>query len=215
MQTNPWAKRILVYGDSLVYGKIPWWWPRYSSDIRFPWVLQDILWSTYEIIEEWQRGRMLCWENSFFPHRDGLEQFWPIFSSHAPIDLLIVFLGTNDCNAWSQKNYADIASAIDAYQEKVQRWCSHFWLIIPALLLIVPPHTKEEFSYPLFKDIFKWGDVKIAQLRKDMIHYAQEKTIDYFDAAEYVQASENDGIHLNEENNKKLAQALAKKIHNA
>ncbi len=48
-----------------------------------------------------------------------------------------------------------------------------------------------------------------------MIHYAQEKTIDYFDAAEYVQASENDGIHLNEENNKKLAQALAKKIHNA
>lgn len=212
MQTNPLAKRILLYGDSLVYGKIPWWWPRYASDIRFPWVLQNILGGDYEVIEEGQRGRMLSRQNSYFPHRNGLEQFGPIFSSHAPIDLLVIFLWTNDCNSWSEKNYDDIASALDSYQEKVQRRCQHFWLDIPQLLLIIPPHTKEEYSYHLFKDIFKWGDEKITQLRKDMIQYAQEKNINYFDAAEHVQASENDGIHLDEENNKLLAQAVAEKI---
>ncbi len=212
MQSNPSAKRILLYGDSLVYGKIPWWWPRYASNIRFPWVLQDTLGSNYEIIEEWQRWRMLSGENTYFPYRDGLEQFWPIFASHAPIDLLVVFLWTNDCNAWSEKDYDDIAIAFDTYQEKIQRRCQHFGLTVPELLILIPPHTKEISSYALFKDIFKWGDAKVKKLRKYMIDYATQHHIDYYDCADVVNASEHDGIHLDEENNKLLAQALAEKI---
>ena len=180
--------------------------------MRFPWVLQNILGESYDIIEEWQRWRTLSGDNIHFPDRDGLQQFWPIFSSHHPIDLCILFLWTNDCNAWSEKSYDDVATAFDTYQEKIQRRSDHFWLSIPSLLIIIPPHTKELFSYPLFGDIFKGGDEKIKKMREHILTYVKQKNIDYFDCGDIVQASENDGIHIDEENNTLLAQSLAQKI---
>lgn len=56
MNTNISAKRILIYGDSYVFGKIPSG-LRYDSATRFTGVMQSYLGSDYEIIEEGLRGR--------------------------------------------------------------------------------------------------------------------------------------------------------------
>jgi len=52
-------------------------------------------------------------------------------------------------------------------------------------------------------------------LRENTLDYATQNHINYFDCADYIQASENDGIHLDEENNTLLAQYLTQKIQSA
>src|SRR5689334_11654512 len=98
MNTNKAAKTILIYGDSFTFAKIPGG-LRYDCETRFTGVLQKELGKDYEVIEEGLRGRTVSGENSFFPYRNGLEQFGPIIGSHLPLDLLVLFLGTNDLNS--------------------------------------------------------------------------------------------------------------------
>lgn len=53
MRTQPQAKRILIYGDSLTYGLIPAsGGKRYDAATRFTGQLQTVLGDEYDIIEE-------------------------------------------------------------------------------------------------------------------------------------------------------------------
>lgn len=54
MKTNTTAKRILCYGDSNTWGRVPshMGMERYPIDTRWPGILQGLLGEDYEIIEE-------------------------------------------------------------------------------------------------------------------------------------------------------------------
>lgn len=114
MNTSISAKRILIYGDSYTFGKIPNG-LRFDSATRFTGVTQSYLGSEYEIIEEGLRGRTISGENGFFPHRDGLKQFDGIIGSHLPLDLVIIFMGTNDSNSSSKSTTEEIVAPFTKY----------------------------------------------------------------------------------------------------
>lgn len=208
MNTNPNAKRILFFGDSLVYGKIPAW-TRYTSSERFTGKLQSLLGDDYEIIEEGLRARMLSWENAYFPYRDGAQQFGPILGSHAPVDLIVIMLGTNDMNSGSDKTDKEISEWLNNYRETITRRTKHFSLPEMPVVLICPPRIDEEYSYPIFGDRFRGTSKKIERLPALYEQVAREYDWYYIDTTSLIWPSPKDGIHLDEESNTKLGEYLA------
>src|SRR3989344_4711738 len=213
MIVNKDAKRILLFGDSLVFGKIPV--PagsRYDSETRFTGIIQKELGDKVEIIEEGLRGRVIEGENAFFPYRNGAEQFGPIFGSHYPIDLLILFMGTNDTNSGFTKSPGEFVNGFDGYLKQVDWWCEHFSTPKPQIMLVAPPLINEKESYKAFKDIFKGSEEKSKQFSQAYEGYATKNGLYFLDSTKLVAPSSIDGIHLSEEGNLALGKAIAKKI---
>ena len=90
-------KRILCFGDSNTYGYRPDTGERYPEDIRWTGILKNRLRERgIEIIEEGLVGRTTVFEDSLRMGRRGIDYLVPLLESHAPIDKLVLMLGTND-----------------------------------------------------------------------------------------------------------------------
>lgn len=207
MNTNISAKRILIYGDSYVFGKIPGG-SRYDASTRFTGVMQNYLGDGYEIIEEGLRGRNISGENGFFPHRNGLTQFDGIFGSHLPLDIVFLFLGINDCNSSRTLTPQEIVDAYTKYLRAIGWWAKHLGFPKPKVAIIAPPSINEPASHKDYKNIFNGAGPKIAALKELMRDFAQKNKILYFDAGQIIKVSPLDGIHLDIENNHLLGRAL-------
>lgn len=209
-------KSILLYGDSLVYGKIPKLSKRYPREKNFIGVLERELGSDYQIIDEGLRARTLSGENGFFPERNGLEQFGPIIGSHLPLDLTCIFLGTNDCNKKDLKTEGELAQSILDYKNKIIEWCKNLSVEnIPKLLIISPPIIRADqlVLNEAMSNIFgSDAEEKSKKLKTIYEDFCQKENCLFFDAAEYCTATDGEGIHLNEENNVLLGKALVDKI---
>ena len=182
---------------------------RYPADKRYTGIVQQELGENYNVIEEGLRGRTIADENSFFPFRDGSKQFGPVFGSHLPLDLVVIFLGTNDLNSGSSKTIKEIVLGFNNYLKLVSFWSEHLGFPEPKVLLAGPPQIDEKSSYAILKDIFKGSEEKSKQLHFEIKKYSQEKNIYFFDTYEIIQPSSIDGVHLDEENNRLLGTALA------
>lgn len=211
MNTNVAAKRILIYGDSYVFGKIPGE-NRFDSATRFTGVTQSYLGSDYEIIEEGLRGRTISGENGFFPHRDGLKQFDGIIGSHFPLDLVIIFLGTNDANSSRKSSVEDLVSPLVKYIRGVSWWAKHLGFDKPRIALVIPPTIDEVASDKAFKNIFNGSGEKILAMQKMIKQIADDNKVLIFDASKVVTVSQVDGIHLDADNNRLLGKAVAQFI---
>lgn len=212
MRTNPDAIRVLIYGDSLTYGKIPWW-KRYPVHIRFTGQLQELLGDGYDIIEEWQRWRLLAGENAFYPHRDGLQAFQSICGSHAPINVVVLMLGTNDCNAWQTKSYDDYYRDIQWYQKSLETWCAFLGCQLPHVLLVSPPHIDPVAGEWDPSSKFRWAAEKSHELTAWYARIAEHMQRGYLDMSSVVYPSLIDGIHLDEVGNTQVAKALFESIY--
>lgn len=211
MNTNIAAKQILIYGDSYVFGKIPGG-LRYDGATRFTGVMQSYLGDGYEIIEEGLRGRNLAGENGFFPHRNGLTQFDGIFGSHLPLDIVMIMLGTNDCNSSRTNNPEEIVDEYTKYLRSIGWWSKHLGFPKPKIALIAPPMIDEPSSIEAFKNIFHSAGPKITRLPQLIKNYATENKVYFFDASKIVKVSPVDGVHLDIESNHKLGRALVQFI---
>lgn len=211
MNTNISAKRILIYGDSYVFGKIPGG-SRYDASTRFTGVMQNYLGSDYEIIEEGLRGRNLAGENGFFPHRNGLTQFDGIFGSHLPLDVVMIMLGTNDCNSSHDYTPGEIIANYTKYLRSIGWWCKHLGFPKPKVVLIAPPAIDEPASHTDFKHIFNSAGPKITTLPQLIKDFAEENKVYFFDASKVIKVATPDGVHLDIENNRLLGRALTQFI---
>ncbi len=211
MNTNVSAKRILIYGDSYTFGKIPDG-NRYDSATRYTGVTQSYLGSDYEIIEEGLRGRTISGENGYVPHRDGLKQFDGIIGSHFPLDLVIIFLGVNDTNSTHKSTPEEIVSPLIKYIRGVSWWAKHLGFEKPRIALVIPPTIDEVASSKVLKNDFNGSGEKILAMQKLIKQLADDNKVLTFDASKVVTVSQVDGIHLDAENNRLLGKALAQFI---
>jgi lysophospholipase L1-like esterase len=90
-------KTIVCFGDSNTYGHIPGSdGQRYPRDVRWPARLATALADEAEVISEGLSGRNATIESPVAEGRNGLPYLVPCLRSHAPVDILVIFLGTND-----------------------------------------------------------------------------------------------------------------------
>jgi lysophospholipase L1-like esterase len=214
MNTNVSAKRVLLYGDSLVYGKISGENGRLAINVRYSGVLQSLLGADFEVVDEGLRARTLCGENYFFEERNGLSQFGPIIGSHLPLDLVIIALGTNNANAKSDTfKTVPVEEALSAYIEKVKKWSEFLNQPEPKIMFISPPHINENALDNSKDSIFQVGaQQKVEQIQQAVESYCKQHDIACVKAHKVCVPDEADGIHLNEVGNRQLALALCDQI---
>lgn len=202
-------KRIMVYGDSITWGRRPGTTERYDRRTRFTGVIANTLGENYEVVEEGLRARMLCGENPNFKNRDGFKQFGPIFGSHVPLDLVVIMLGTNDTNADSDKSAKEILSNYGKYRDEVDKWSAELMTNKPKLLLVSPPPIIEENTGN--DPMFAGAEQKTRDMPAILEQVASEMDAYFFDSS-IVSGGELEGIHIDESAHKKLGENLATSI---
>jgi len=92
-------RTLVCFGDSNTWGYIPEPGPRterYPRDVRWPGRLGRALGEEWEVIAEGLSGRTATIDRPDSEGRNGLPYLLPCLLSHAPVDVVVIFLGTND-----------------------------------------------------------------------------------------------------------------------
>jgi lysophospholipase L1-like esterase len=95
----PERRTIVCFGDSNTWGYVPGSEvERYPHEVRWPGRLAAALGDGFEVIPEGLNGRTATIERPDSEGRNGLPYLLPCLHTHAPVDLVVIFLGTNDVN---------------------------------------------------------------------------------------------------------------------
>ena len=90
-------KTVVCFGDSNTWGCIPGsGGQRLPREQRWPVILQRLLGEDWDVIAEGLGGRTATIERPDSEGRNGLPYLLPCLHSHVPVDVVVVFLGTND-----------------------------------------------------------------------------------------------------------------------
>ena len=139
MNTDPTAKNILCYGDSNTWGQTPdKTGQRRPANIRWTGVLQKNLGNGYSVIEEGLSSRTTDLDYAKKPGRNGRVYLEPCLDSHAPLDIVVLMLGTNDFKIEFNRSAVEIAEAtlelVKLIQEKTAKYDGN-----PAKIVLVSP----------------------------------------------------------------------------
>lgn len=165
-------KRILCFGDSNTYGYIPNGSGRYSEYIRWTGQLQKKLSSKAIIVEEGLCGRTTVFQDELRVGRRGIESLPVLLESHAPLDLVIVMLGTNDCKTVYGASAEVIGKGIEQIIHQIK-------LILPEtkILLISPILLGENVWKSEFDPEFNRASVEVSKQLKAVYKKVAEKMI--------------------------------------
>lgn len=130
---------ILCFGDSNTYGYRPDGSGRFDADTRWTGLLQKKLGTNDRIIEEGLCGRTTVFSDELREGRRGLDTIGILLESHAPVNLLILMLGTNDCKTRYNASAGTIAKGLEQVITKAQKSSSHpFRLFVISPILLAP-----------------------------------------------------------------------------
>jgi lysophospholipase L1-like esterase len=210
-------KRILCFGDSLTWGFDPATRTRFEEDRRWPCVMQKSLGDSYKVIEEGQNGRTIATEDPAEGEKNGLTYIGPCLESHVPLDYVILMLGSNDCKRKFSYSAMDIAGEMQIMLEKIQSYNRFRCNDKIKVILVSPPHVADSIKDSWLGDSF--GFENAVKLSKELASWYKQLAdmygCIYVDAAEYVQVSDADGVHLDGNAQRELGKILANAILNA
>lgn len=207
-------KHILCYGDSNTWGYVPGsGGQRFPSHARWPGVISKLLRTSYRITEEGLCGRTTVWDDPFSPgiERNGYKLLGAILDTHKPLDLIIIFLGTNDLKARFAATPADVASGVELL--------GHTALNpafgpgngqSPDVLIVCPPTIWEVPGH--VGAVFKGGREKSHDIKDAFREMSKRTGFNLFYAEDFVASDTTDGVHLSAQNHSVLGQEFAKWI---
>ena len=206
------VKRILCFGDSNTYGYIPGGnGRRYGPDVRWTGLLSAWLKPECLIIEEGLPGRTTVFEDPILPGRKGSDYFYPCLWSHAPLDMLLLMLGTNDCKMRFGASAKNIASGMETLVRMAIS--TPVWAATPKVLLISPPPmTPKCFDETSGEEPGSICSEKSCQLAPLYEKAAERLGCAFLDAGVKVQVSGIDGTHMDEIAHFTMATAVMSRI---
>lgn len=209
-------KRILIFGDSNTWG----WNPcndlvsplkRWDDEVRWPGVMQKELGDDYLVIPEGLNGRTTVWNDPIEEYRCGKDQIIPCLDSHAPLDLVIIMVGTNDLKRRYTVSAQDIANGVGIIVDKTFHQAGAFGENGPKVLLVCPPPLGP-IENGVFGDMFEGGVERSKQLPTFFESVAKTYGAAYFNAGTVVHSSEEDGVHLQADQHEILGQKIAELV---
>lgn len=201
---------ILCYGDSNTWGYDARSQGRFPPDVRWSGVLRNQLGPGYWVVEEGLNGRTTVWDDPVAGEwKNGLTYLTPCLESHAPIDLVVMLLGTNDLKMRFSVPPSDIASGAERLVNTVRLSTFGPQNRAPQLLLLVPPPVGHLTDYA---DMFTGATEKSYKLGLYYRQIAELHGCHFLDTSTLIQSWDLDGIHLSPEDHGKLGQAVAEII---
>lgn len=200
-------KEILAFGDSLTWGADPETGCRHPFEKRWPSVLMAELDGRARVVAEGLGGRTTCFDDHAAPNeRNAVRSLPMLLGSHAPLDLIIIMLGTNDLKpvlcglaVGAQAGMRRLVQIIHGYPWKQGQ-------SIPEILLVAPPPCVPSITGAPAQNRSISESQAFAGLYKTI---ALELGCHFFDAGSVVSASPIDGVHLDAEQTAHLGRALA------
>jgi lysophospholipase L1-like esterase len=207
-------KTILCFGDSNTWGMAPM--TSLTSSIRhaladrWPSVLQERLGPSFQVIAEGLNGRTTVFDDPIDgAHKNGRTYLLPCLESHAPLDAVIIMLGTNDLQSRFDLAPHDIAAGASQLVRMISSDVRGQNGLRPRVLLVSPPRIG---PLRLFADVYAGASEKSGYLSRHYRTVAETLDCAFLDAAEHAQASATDGIHLEAPEQRALGRAIAAEI---
>ena len=205
-------KYILCYGDSNTYGASDDGSPRYELSVRWPGVLQRELGGEYHIYENGLCGRTTVFDDPVEEGRCGKTGLPTALEVNAPLDAVVLMLGTNDC----KNRFRMSAVEIGLGMELLVRYCNRPEYgrdgKPPRILVVAPAKMDGKWSEDHMATIFAPHASEVSvQLAPVYTGIAQQSGVDFFDASQVAKVGD-DNVHLKPSEHEKLGRALADKL---
>ncbi len=207
-------KTVLCFGDSNTYGFNGVCLNRFPRSQRWPYLLGQLLGQGYEVISEGLPGRTTVFDDPLHEGLRGLDQIASAMSSHGPIDLLLIMLGTNDTKQRYGATPFNIAEGLGRLSRKALG-LTEYWTGKPNLLIIAPPPIAE--GYIVGSASGHMGEGCAAKSRALASHYADlaaQLGCHFLNAGDLSDMAMNtvDYMHLTSQSHHILAGELAQRI---
>jgi lysophospholipase L1-like esterase len=200
---------VLCFGDSNTWGYIPGTAGRYPRSVRWTGLLQASLGPEVQVIEEGMNGRTTVLEDPTRMGRCGLTYLRPCLDSHAPIDLIVLMLGTNDLKHRFGMSPADIGANVTTLLNTIALSASGPGASPPPVLLVSPVHVYVRGPLAgIFADAYE----KSRELGAIYQNLARTLGTHFLDAAEVAEVSPIDGVHLDQHGHAELARAITEGV---
>jgi lysophospholipase L1-like esterase len=202
-------KTILCYGDSITWGSDAETGGRHAFGDRWPNVLQKALGSDALVIAEGLRGRTTAYDEHLADcDRNGARILPTVLYTHAPLDRVIIMLGSNDMKP-------AIAGSALAAMQGMRRLISLVQVNAlrdgtaepPAVLVVAPPPLCETANHE-FSAMFAGGVEQSRMLASFYADLADESGCGFFDAGSVAKTTPVDGVHLDAENTRAIGRGL-------
>ena len=147
------TRTVLCFGDSNTWGYIPGSGERFPRAVRWPARLQRALGEGWEVISEGLGGRTATMDSPVAEGRNGLPYLVPCLHSHAPVDVLVIFLGTNDVGDRFSLSERDVAGSVGRLVKVARAAEAGPAGGVPGLLVVCPPPFDGHRLGPAFAEV--------------------------------------------------------------
>ncbi|MBU2937419.1 MULTISPECIES: GDSL-type esterase/lipase family protein [Pacificibacter] len=205
-------KTVVCFGDSNTWGCEPFEHPnatprRMPKERRWTNVMVEDAKFPIKIIEEGLSGRTTVFDDPIEgEHKNGSRLLVACLETHAPLDLVIIMLGTNDF-----KTHFNVSSFTSArgILTLIQLIKGYYVLSddCPEILIVTPP------SIDASAEVAFWGDAAERCIgHADYLNQVAERTGCFHFDCNLVAGAVKDGIHLDDAGHRALGQALAPQV---
>lgn len=204
-------KTILCFGDSNTFGysgdpsekK-----GRFNKEQRWTGILDQELGDNFQIVEAGENGRTTIFQESSMSNSTALADLPSFLEKEQSISLLIIFLGSNDCQNRFQAQPHKLKNAM---KEIVQRAKSCQESL--KILLVAPPIMTDKISSGTFSQLMGEGASEKSMLLPSLYkEIANEEKCYYFDTNDQELLpnllNSIDFLHLSMDGHRRLAESL-------
>jgi lysophospholipase L1-like esterase len=176
--------------------------------------LQHELGGDFVVIEEGLNSRTTVLDDPTKPFKNGKEYLIPCLDSHAPLDLVILMLGTNDLKHRFGMSAFDIGANVATLLGLVKQSTCSCSGGAPQVLLMAPPPVGKltVVGSTNFPEIFGGAEEKSKMLGQIYRRVALEAGVAFLDTSEVIGSSDVDGVHFEADQHRKLGEAVAKRV---
>jgi len=202
-------KTVLCYGDSLTWGYDPENRARHALEDRWSSVLAASLGEGVDVTADGLNGRTTAYDDMTADcDRNGARTLATSLHVHAPLDLVILMLGSNDMKPVIHGTAHAASKGMRRLLDLIRL---HAWPVeqdLPQILVVSPPPLVETAD-PDFAAMFEGGVEQSAMLASFYGDLADETGAGFFDAGSVARCSSIDGVHLDAKNTRALGRGLA------
>lgn len=212
-------KNVLFFGDSNFWcGRIgttnlaPGPAERLAWEERVAGIAQALLGSDWRVIEDALPGRTATIDDPLSPNHMGLRHLEIALELHAPVDVLVLMIGTNEIREMFGMSAAMIACSAERLVALAKRPASGY----PArrIIAVAPPpmHPRVfemQFGFMFGRDAYE-KSLGLSAAYRDM---SNRQGVEFFDCAPLnFELNEIDGVHFSPEDIRRFAGAICQKI---